>query len=450
MTYRAHLKATMVLGLPLIGSLLAQVAVGVTDTVMVGWYGVTELAAVALASSIYFVFFIVGSGFAMAVMPMAAAAEGEGDRLQVRRYVRMGLWITVFFCAALMPVLWNFGALLRAMGQTPEIADLAQDYMRIAQWGIFPAMLIMVLKSYLSALERPAWILWGTVLGAIGNGLFNYAFIFGNWYAPELGIQGAAVASVLTASLTFAVLAIYSQWQPDLKDYAIFSRIWRSDWPAFFEVFRVGWPIGATMLAEVGLFSASAVMMGWIGTDELATHGIVLQIASLAFMIYLGLANVATIRVGRAMGRGDLSGIWRASITVTVLQVATAAIVIAAFLLVPEGLTGLFLDADNPKSGDIIAYGVGLLMVAAAFQIVDGLQVIALSVLRGLKDTRVPMICAVFSYWVVGVPASYVLGFNYGFGGHGIWSGLVIGLALAAITLGWRFVIVMRRLTNEI
>ncbi len=446
MPWSGHLKATLVLGLPLLGSHTAQMLVHLTDTIMVGWYGVEELAAVVLATSIFFVVFIVGSGFAMAVMPMAASAEGEDDKTQVRRVVRMGLWISTFYSAAVMPLLWNFKAFLLLMGQEPHIAELAQDYMRIAQWGMLPSMLIMVLKSYLSALERPAWVLWATIIGAIANVFVNYAFIFGNWGAPELGVRGAAVASLLTETLTFAVVALYAHYQPDLKVYQIFTRIWRSDWPAFREVFFLGWPIGITMLAEVGLFSFSAIMMGWIGTIELATHGIAIQIASMAFMIYLGLANAATIRVGRALGRHDKSGIWRSSIMVTALQLGTAFVIILMFLSFSEFLIGLFLDSENPDSPEIVAYGVGLLVVAAAFQIVDGLQVVALSVLRGLKDTRVPMICAVISYWVIGIPAGYYLGFSLGYGGYGIWTGLVIGLAFASITLCWRYLYVMRQL----
>jgi len=445
LSWRGHLKATLVLGVPLIGSHLAQMSVNLTDTIMVGWYGVESLAGVVLATSIFFVFFIVGSGFAMAVMPMVATAEGEGDHVQVRRVVRMGLWISVIYCTALMPALWNFKALMIAIGQKPDVAQIAQDYMRIAQWGMYPAMLVMVLKSFLSALERPAWVLWATIVGALANGVLDYALIFGNWGAPEMGVQGAALASVATGSVTFIVLAIYSQMQRNIAPYAIFVRLWRSDWQAFFEVFRLGWPIGATMLAEVGLFSAAAVMMGWLGTRELATHGIAIQIASMSFMVYLGLANVATIRVGRALGRADPSGIWRASATAAGLQLGFAAFAVAAFLTAPEFLIGLFLDDTNPQSAAIIAYGVGLLMVAAVFQVVDGLQAIALGVLRGLKDTRVPMLLAVVNYWLIGMPVSYLLGFRLNYGGYGVWSGLVFGLGLTAIALVTRYFLVARR-----
>ncbi len=446
MPWSGHLKATLVLGLPIIGSLLAQMAIGLTDTIMVGWYGVTELAAMVLASSVFFIFFIVGSGFAMAVMPVVAEAAGAEDRRQVRRVTRMGIWISLIYCVVAMPVLWDFKALMILMGQKPQIAAIGQDYMRVAQWGMFPAMLVMTLKSFLSGVERPGWVLWATIIGGLANGVLNYALIFGHWGAPEMGVRGAAVASVSTATVTFLVLALYSGWHREFRGYAIFTRLWRSDWPAFFDLFRLGWPIGATMLAEVGLFSAAAVMMGWIGTRELATHGIAIQIASISFMVYLGLANAATIRVGHALGRGDPSGIWRASAVAMLLQLGFAALAVALFLSWPKTLIGLFLDASHPGSAEIMAYGVGLLALAAVFQVVDGLQAVTLGLLRGLKDTRVPMICAVFSYWVVGLPVAYLLGFPLGFGGYGVWAGLVVGLALAALTLLGRYRVVLRRL----
>jgi len=449
LSYPANFRATLYLGVPLIGSLMAQTLVNLTDTVMVGWYGLDSLAAVVLATSVFFVFFIVGSGFAMAVMPMAAAAEGAGEQHQVRRVVRMGLWISVIYCAVMMAVLWNFSALLQALGQKPKIADLAQDYMRIGQWGMFPGMLMMVLKSYLSALERPGWIIWATLLGAVGNAVFNYAFIFGHWGAPEMGVRGAAIASVFTGVVTFLVLAIYAQYNRHLKEYAIFTRIWRSDWPAFWEVFRLGWPIGATMLAEVGMFSASAIMMGWIGTRELATHGIAVQIASIAFMVYLGMANATTIRVGQALGRRNREGIRRAALVLIAIQLSSAAVMIVVLLSFPASLISLFLDAENPDRVGIITYGTGLLVVAAAFQVVDGLQVAGLNILRGLKDTRVPMLGAVVSYWAIGMPVSYVLGFKFGFGGYGIWGGLVVGLACAAVLMMWRFAWLIKRIPAD-
>ena len=434
-----HIKATVSLGLPLIGSHLAQMATNTTDVVMLGWYGVEELAATVLATQLWFVIFIVGSGFAFAVMPMVANALGEDDNTSVRRSVRMGLWITVIYCSAAMIPLWFFESILLALGQQPKLAALAQDYMQIAMWAMFPAMLIMVLRSYLAALERTQIVLWATVAGAVANGFMDYAFIFGHWGAPELGVQGAALATIGTTLLSFAFLLGYAAWHADLKKYKLFQRFWRSDWPAFFNVFRLGWPISLTLLAETGMFAAVSIMMGWVGTIALATHGIVQQIVAISFMIPLGLSNVATIRAGRAFGRKDSIGLWRASITVLLSALLTSVCTVVLFLTLPGHLLRLFLDTAEPDFPYIIAYGASLLAIAAAFQVFDAMQVIVLGLLRGIKDTAIPMVLAVISYWLIGVPVGYLLGFNYDYGGIGIWSGLVIGLGFAAITMGIRY-----------
>jgi MATE family, multidrug efflux pump len=198
MTYPGHVRALMVLGLPLVGGHLAQFAIGLTDTVMLGWYGVEALAAVTLASSFFFVFFLMGSGFAWAVMPMVAAFAAEGNETGVRRATRMGLWLSVIYAALAMPVMIWSEPILLALGQTPEVSAMGARYLQIAGWGLVPALLVMVLKSYLAALERTQIVLWITLVSALVNGLANYALIFGNWGAPEMGLAGAAIASVLT------------------------------------------------------------------------------------------------------------------------------------------------------------------------------------------------------------------------------------------------------------
>ncbi len=281
MPYSTHARATLALGLPLIGSHLAQMGLHVTDTVMLGWYGVAELAAVVLGSSSFFVIFLLGSGFAQAVMPMVAQALGREDEAQVRRDTRMGLWLSIVFGVLCYPLFWWSGPILLASGQNAEVAGLAQDYLQIVGIGMIPALLVMTLKSYLAALERAGIVLWATVAAVILNIGLNWMLIFGNWGAPELGVRGAAVASVSVQIATFATLAIYGAWLPALRRFSLWQRFWRPDWPALGQVFRLGVPIGLTGLAESGLFQASALMMGWIGTVELAAHGIALEAAAL-------------------------------------------------------------------------------------------------------------------------------------------------------------------------
>jgi MATE family multidrug resistance protein len=440
MSYPHHIRAILILGLPLVGSHLAQFAVHLVDTIMLGWYGVDPLAASGLATSLLFVIFIMGSGFAFAVMPMVAEAATSDQDQNIRRITRMGMWLSIIFAAVFLPVMIWSGSLLRLAGQDPVLSDLAQDYLRIAGFGLFPALLIMVLKSYLAALERTQIVLWITLAGVAVNSALNWLLIFGNWGLPELGLRGAAIASVITHLASLAALMIYAMRTRGLREHALFQRIWRVDTGALGQVFRLGWPIGLTNLAESGLFSASAFLMGLIGTLPLAAHTIALQIASATFMIHIGLSQAATVRAGRALGRGDVAGLGRGGIAALMLSMIVVAITIALFLGVPELLMTGFLAPDVESRAEIIAIGVTLLAVAGLFQLVDAGQVMALGMLRGVMDTRVPMIMAAFSYWVMGFPASYLLGITYGYGSVGIWLGLVIGLAFAALLLWWRFV----------
>lgn len=438
-TYRAHARATLALGLPLIGSHLAQMALHVVDTVMLGWYGVTELAAVVIGGSSFFVIFILGSGFAQAVMPMVAASLGEGDETQVRRDTRMGLWLSALYGVLTYPLFWNSGPVLLALGQKPEVAALAQDFLRVAGLGMVPALLVMALKSYLAALERTQVVLWVT-LAAVGvNGVLNWFLIFGNGGAPELGVVGSAIASLSVQVLTFAVLAVYAGWLPELRRFRLWQRFWRADPAALARVFRLGWPIGVTGLAESGMFQASALMMGWIGTVELAAHGIAMQVASLTFMVHLGLSNAVTVRTGFADGAGDAAGLRAAGLTGIALSLGFGAVTVVLLLAAPVPILSLFLDMTKPEAAKIVAFGTVLLALAAVFQIMDAMQVMALGLLRGVRDTRVPMALAAVSYWAVGIPTSYLLAFKAGLGGAGLWVGLCVGLLVAASSLMWRF-----------
>ncbi|MBF9061008.1 MATE family efflux transporter [Rhodobacterales bacterium HKCCSP123] len=438
-TLSHHLRATMSLGLPLIGGMLAQVAITLTDTVMMGWYGVEELAAVALGGSFFHVVLILGMGFGLAVMPMVAAAAANDDRRQVRRVTRMGLWIGLIFSALVLPAFWFSGAILLALGQAGTVAANTQDYLRIAGWGIAPAVLMTVIRSHLSALDHARIVLWATLAGAALNAGLNWVLIFGNLGAPELGIAGAAIASVGTHLLITAVLALHAALHRDLRQDTLFARFWRPDWEAMGQVFRLGWPIALTLLSESGLFMATMVMMGWLGALPLAAHGIALQICATTFMVHIGLSQAATVRAGRAWGKGDRAGLRLAAFAALILSGGMVALTIAGFVLIPEALVGLFVDPNDPLRPEIIALGVSLLLVAAFFQLADAGQVMALGLLRGTQDTTVPMVYAVLAYWGLGLPAAWVIGFPLGFGGPGIWAGLVVGLAVAAALMMTRF-----------
>lgn len=436
-TYPQHARAVLTLGLPLILSHVAQFMINVTDTVMLGWYDVGALAAVTLAGNLYFLVFIVGSGFAFAVTPIVAAAAEEGDETHVRRVTRMGLWLSVIYGLFFtLPFMWAEPILL-AMGQEPEVAAGAATYLRIMAWQMIPALIVMTLKSFLSALEYTGIILWATIGTALLNVVVNYALIFGNLGAPEMGIQGAAIASLFITLITVAIILIYALRK--LPQYHLLQNIFKRDGVILREVFRLGWPIGLTSLAEGGLFAASAVMMGWLGAVPLAAHGIALQLSAIAFMVHIGFSQAATIRAGRAVGRKDQVGLRRGAITAIIMSLGFAFCTMALFLTLPELLITGFISPNEPERDTVLLIGAALLGVSGLFQIVDAAQVMALGLLRGVQDTAVPMVMAVVSYWIIGMPVSYYLAFIAGYGGVGLWAGLVVGLGLAAISMQLRF-----------
>ena len=437
--YRPHVLATLSLGLPLIGSHLARMAIGVGDTVMIGWYGVEPLAALVIATSFFHILFFLGMGFGTGVLGLIAAHVAAGRETEVRRGARMALWLSAGFGLAMMPLMWVSEPILLALGQTDMVSALAQDYLRIAGWGLAVVLGQLTLSSYLAALERTQIVMWVTLAGLPLNLFLNWVLIFGNLGVPELGVRGAALASVTVQVVQLVLLAAYAAWLPMARHYRLFQRFWRPDWQAMAQVARIGWPIGLTMVAEGGLFVASNIMMGWIGTAQLAAHGIALQITAITFMAHLGLSNAATVRVGQAMGRGDRSWMRDAALTVVWMSLAFSMVFIAIYLLFSEQLVRLYLDPTDPQAPQIVALGAMLLMYAALFQLTDAFQVIALGFLRGVQDTRVPMWIAGFSYWVVGMPVAWALAFPLGFGPAGLWLGLCVGLTVAAVLLMRRF-----------
>ncbi|MDC0736759.1 MATE family efflux transporter [Cognatishimia sp. SS12] len=437
MTYRQHLRALLTLGLPLVGGHVAQFSINLTDTLMLGWYDVEALAAVVLGAQVFFLTYILGSGFAFAVMPMVAEAAAQNDNTAIRRITRMALWLSVLFGLLAMPLFWYAAPVLVGLGQDPKLSGMAQDYLRIAGPGLFPALIVMVLKSYLAALEHTRVVFWITVVAAATNAVVNYALIFGNWGAPELGIAGAAVAS-LAVNLVMVIGAIFYA-QRILPQDELFVRLWKPDWAAARQVFVVGVPVGLTTLAEVGLFAAGALMIGWIGIVELAAHGIAINLAGLMFMVHLGLSNAATVRAGSAMGKKDAEHLARGARTAICVSMCYAVFSIFIFVTQSELLVSLFLNRQDENFAAILEVGKLLLVAAALFQFVDGAQAMALGVLRGILDTRGPMIMAAISYWLIGVPFSYFAGFVLGWGALGVWFGLALGLGVAALLLMLRF-----------
>lgn len=439
MSLKPHLSATLALGLPLVATHVARMMIGVTDTVMVGRYGVDPLAALVLATSYFFILMILGSGYALGLMGLIATARARRDEVQVRRSTRMAMWLSVIHAALVAPILWWSGQILIALGQEPAIAALAQEWLRVMLFAMPAVLCAMALNSFLAALGRPNAVLIVTLAGLPVNAALNWVLIWGNLGAPELGVTGAALASATVNWLQLAGLLLLAVSLPEARPYHLLQRLWRADWPAARQVFALGLPIGLTLVAESGMFTSTYMMMGWLGTVPLAAHGIALQIASLTFMVHLGISNAATIRVGTAHGNGDAAGLRRAALAAIILSVGFALLAMTAFLAIPRALTGLYLNAGDPQAPAIVALAAVLMVYAGLFQLVDAMQAIALGLLRGVHDTRVPMVLAVVSYWLIGLPAAWLLAFPLGFGPPGLWLGLLVGLSFAAALLMARF-----------
>lgn len=437
--YRSHLIATLALALPLTGSHLARMAIGVTDTVMIGWYGVDALAAVVLATSTHFVLFMLGSGYGIGVMGVIATALAQKNDTEVRRATRMALWLSALHAVLILPILWFSGPILLALDQKPEIAAHAQTYLRIMCFAMAPMLWALTLNSFLAALGRANIVMAITIAGIPLNILLNWMLIFGNFGAPELGVAGSAIASLSVNLFQLVLITLCAAFLPEARPFHLFRRIWRPDWSAFRAILLLGLPIGLTLVAETGMFVGTNVMMGWFGTQELAAHGIALQLASIAFMIHLGLANAVTIRIGGFYGDDNRLAMGDAGRTAILLSILFAAVTITIFLTSSEILASWYLDPNDLEAPLIIALVGGLMIYAAGFQLADGMQVVALGMLRGVQDTRVPMIYAVISYWLVGLPSAYVLAFKAGMGPAGLWLGLLVGLSCAAVLLMVRF-----------
>jgi len=437
MSLREHIARTLALGVPLTGSLVAQMLIQLTDTVMLGRYDITVLAGQVLGSTLFTMALLFGAGFGLAVTPLVAEADSRGRTADIRRVARMAMWLAAGWSAVAIPVFLLARPIFLALGQSGVVSDIGAEYLAVQGWSIFPAMGVMVLRGYLSGLGRARAQFWAMAAAVVVNAAVNYALIFGNWGAPELGVVGAAVGSLLSTLAACAALGVHAAVAT--REHALFVRIWRPDPDAMGRVFRLGWPIGLAILAEAGLFSASSVMVGWLGEVPLAAHGIAIQIISIVFMAHMGLSQAATIRAGNALGRNDRTGLARGAQVAMGLSACIVAVTVTLFLTLPEALVGPFLRADDPDRAEVLALGVAFLAAAALFQAVDAAQVMAMGGLRGVQDTRGPMVIASVSYWLVGIPAAWVLGFGLEFGGVGVWLGMAVGLFLAAVLLQVRF-----------
>ncbi|HHO55436.1 MAG TPA: MATE family efflux transporter [Trueperaceae bacterium] len=444
--YLIEAKKLIALGLPLILAQLAQVSLGFTDTLMVGRLGKDALAAIALASSYYFTSFIIFMGVLIAIGPVVGQAIGANDDDASARAVRQGLWLAVLMAPFAITLLLLAKFIFLKIGQNPEIVAFSYAYLKAMAWGILPALMFVALRSLLegSANTKPIFIF--ALISVAVNVFFNYLLIFGNLGFPKLGLVGSAYASSIVNWLSFLFMSIYVS--KAYKKLEIFAKLRQPDYKTLKEIMRLGVPISMSIGAEVGLFTAAAMLMGLLGKDQLAAHQIALQTASITFMVPLGLSIAISIRVGQAVGRNDYLAARHSGVVGIIVSTIFMAFTALSFWFLPKQIVSLYLDASSPENLVVAKYAMSFLSVAAMFQLFDGLQVSATGALRGFKDTEVPMFITIFAYWLIGLSGSAILAFWANLGGRGLWLGLVLGLGVSALLLNIRFFILSKRTIN--
>ncbi|MBB5751082.1 MATE family efflux transporter [Prosthecomicrobium pneumaticum] len=435
--WAAEARATLALSWPMILTNLAQTALNATDVILVGWMGGHALAAAALGTNLYFALLIFGIGLTGATAPMIARERGRNRHAvrEVRRTVRQGLWASVALAVPFWLVLWHTEAILLAFRQEPRLAADAGIYMRGLQWALLPFLFYLVLRSFVAALERPMWSVAVGLMGVAVNAVAVWALVFGHFGLPRMGLLGAGIGSTLAATMMALGMALVVSVDRRFRRYRLFGRFWRADWGRFRELWRLGLPMAFAICFEVTVFNAAVFLMGLIGADSVAAHAIAIQIASLTFMVPLGFSQAVTVRVGRAYGAGDREAIRRAGWVAFAMTIAFMSVTCAVMILAPGVLIGAFIDRADPANAEVFALAVVFLGVAGIFQIFDGAQAVVAGMLRGLHDTRVPMIYAGLGFWGVGLSSSVAFGFGLGLEGLGIWIGLACGLGVVAALL---------------
>ncbi|MDE2302958.1 MAG: MATE family efflux transporter [Sphingomonadales bacterium] len=436
-SWSGEFLATLGLAGPLAAANLLQMMVYAIDVMFVARLGQEALAVSSLSVSLFALLVWSASGMVGAVTPLIAAERGRGRHAlrEIRRSIRMALWLAVLLAIGAIAICGEAGAILRAAGEPERIARRAGAFLAVLEWASLPMIAGSVLRSFVAAMGRPAFATLITALAIAINALGNYAFVFGHWGLPALGLRGSALSSNCTAwAVVFAYAAAISL-DPRLRRYRLFGRWWRADRERFAELVRIGTPIALTIVAEGGLFGSAAFLMGLLSEVQLAAHSLALQIAAFAFQLPMGIGQAATIRVGLHYGAGDRAGIARAGWMAVAIGVGFSLAGAGLMIFAPRLLLSAYVDVTAPANAAMIGHASRFLAVAAAFQLADGAQTIAAGALRGLQDTRVPMAIALAGYWLPGFGAAVGLGFATPLAGLGVWIGLAIGLVVVASLL---------------
>lgn len=420
----------LALASPVIIAELGWMGMGVVDTIMVGRLGAEAIGAVSVGSMVYFTVALFGMGILLGLDPMVAQAYGAGKFADCQRTLVHGIYLGLIVAPPLMALVWWGAPWLELTGIHPHVARPAVAYMRVLTWSTPPLLLYSALRRYLQGIGLVRPVTFALVTANLVNLAGNWALVFGRLGLPALGVVGSAWATSLARVYLATMLLITVVWHAYVEKTGLFHVSLDLEWPRLLRLLKLGVPAGLQLILELGIFALATLMAGWFPPSSLAAHQIVLNAASVTFMVPLGVASAGAVRVGHALGRRDPQGARRAGWTALALGAGFMACSGLAFLLIPRALMAVYTTEP-----EVIRVGLALFVVAAVFQLFDGLQVTATGALRGAGETRIPMLTNLVAHWAVGLPVGYLLGFPAGLGVVGLWIGLSIGLITAGIVL---------------
>jgi len=449
LTYNEHYKKTLLLALPVCLSNMGYMLVGIVDAKMVGmiepgqfgYSGTEAQAAVALANSFYSVVLVMGIGISYGITPLVAAADSSGDNAMKANALKNGFYINLISNVLLFGVLFFISPVLNLFQQEPKVVELAIPFMNVMIFGMVPLSIFFTFKQFAEGLSLTIVTMIATLAGNALNILLNWILIFGHWGFEPMGLQGSCWASFIARIFMALILFAYLFWNSRFKIYWNEMKKIKLNWKISKKIIDLGFSTGLQWVFEVGAFTLAVVWMGQLGKDEQAAHLIAISVAAFTYMFASGFSAGTSIRVGNYFGVKNKTGLRRAAFAGLHVTVTCMAVFAICFLLFRDFIAESFsIDAN------VIGIASSLILIAAFFQIFDGIQVVVLGALRGIEDTKIPTVITLISYWAFGIPICYVLAFNFSMGAEGIWWGLSAGLCIAAILVLWRFNVVSKKL----
>jgi MATE family multidrug resistance protein len=431
----AQAKKTLNLAFPIILGELSQMFLHIIDTAMVGAVNYKQLAAAALVMSVMNIPFVFGIGITISVSQMVSMANGRKDGRLVSHYLFNGFWLCAISAIVISLGIEFSKNILFHLDQDPEVASLALPYMQIMGWSVIPMLLFMALKQFTDGLEHTKTAMLLSLLALPLNFFLNWLLIYGNWGFPRMELVGAGWGTLITRTVIFVALAFIILYHSTFRRYiAVRSKEWKFKWETLKDLLAIGLPSSFQITMEAGAFAVSGILIGTIGAVEQASHQIALSMASLTFMVSMGLSQAGSIRTSNAFGRNDFQAIRSIGKSTLVIALIYGSLCAVIFILLRNQLPLIF---NNDK--EVVSLASFLLLFAAIFQISDSTQATSAGLLRGIKDVRVPTFFIAIAYWAIGIPVGCLLAFYFKMGAAGIWTGFIVGLTFSAIFLTVRF-----------